>query len=147
MSYRFGKRSMSHLDTCHTKLKVLAVDLIEHIDFSVLEGHRSRQTHEALPIGATQVDYEDSRHSKLPSEAIHMAPWPYPLFEDPDPEIVKKAYWEQVYFAGWVMLTAAKLDIKLRWGGDWNMNNSLQDNKFDDLCHWELVDEDTDESD
>ena len=32
-------------------------------------------------------------------------------------------------------------DIKLRWGGDWNMNFEVDDNKFDDFPHFELIKE------
>jgi hypothetical protein len=31
--------------------------------------------------------------------------------------------------------------LKLRWGGDWDMDTEVKDNKFDDLVHFELVGE------
>ena len=41
-------------------------------------------------------------------------------------------------FAGFVLGIARSMDIKLRWGGDWNMNFEVDDNKFDDFPHFEL---------
>ena len=34
--------------------------------------------------------------------------------------------------------TARGLFIPLRWGGDWDMDHNFKDQKFDDLCHFEL---------
>ena len=42
------------------------------------------------------------------------------------------------YFAGFVKGIALMLGIPIRWGGDWNGNNDLKDNNFDDLPHFEL---------
>jgi peptidoglycan L-alanyl-D-glutamate endopeptidase CwlK len=42
------------------------------------------------------------------------------------------------YFAGFVMGIASQMDLKIRWGGDWNMNTELKDNNFDDLPHFEI---------
>jgi hypothetical protein len=42
------------------------------------------------------------------------------------------------YFAGYVKGIAMMLGIPIRWGGDWNSNNDLKDNNFDDLPHFEL---------
>jgi len=28
--------------------------------------------------------------------------------------------------------------MKIRWGGDWDMDTQTKDNKFDDLVHFEL---------
>jgi peptidoglycan L-alanyl-D-glutamate endopeptidase CwlK len=44
------------------------------------------------------------------------------------------------YFAGFVKGVASQMGIPIRWGGDWNSDNNLKDNKFDDLPHFELKD-------
>ena len=41
-------------------------------------------------------------------------------------------------FAGYVLGVARGMGITLRWGGDWNMNFEVDDNKFDDFPHFEL---------
>jgi len=49
------------------------------------------------------------------------------------------------YFAGWVMMCAKFLREKgdishgLRWGGDWDQDTEVKDNRFQDLVHFELV--------
>ena len=30
------------------------------------------------------------------------------------------------------------MDINLRWGGDWDQDTEVKDNRFDDLGHFEL---------
>jgi hypothetical protein len=41
-------------------------------------------------------------------------------------------------FSGFVLGIARSMGIKLRWGGDWNMNFEVDDNNFDDFPHFEL---------
>ena len=41
--------------------------------------------------------------------------------------------------AGVMFACANELNIKIRWGGDWNMNGDIRDNKFNDMYHFELI--------
>jgi hypothetical protein len=47
------------------------------------------------------------------------------------------------YFGGYVLGVSDQLNkqgsigTRLRWGGDWNTNRKLDDNRFDDLAHFE----------
>ena len=49
------------------------------------------------------------------------------------------------FFAGFVMGVAARLyhegliTHKVRWGGDWDRDTDVKDNRFQDLPHFELV--------
>ena len=74
------------------------------------------------------MKFPDGNHNKKPSKAIDVAP--YPIDWD-DRE-------RMTYFAGYVKGIAMMLGIPIRWGGDWNSNNDLKDNNFDDLPHFEL---------
>ena len=38
---RFSKTSLDWLEGCHTDLRKLMLEVIKHIDVTVLEGHRS----------------------------------------------------------------------------------------------------------
>jgi len=38
------------------------------------------------------------------------------------------------------MGTAQSLGYPLRWGGDWDGDTETNDNRFDDLVHFELAD-------
>jgi len=31
------------------------------------------------------------------------------------------------------------MGVTLRWGGDWDRDTEVQDNSFDDLVHFEIV--------
>ena len=44
-----------------------------------------------------------------------------------------------VYFAGYVMATARRMGIAVRWGGDWDQDFEVADEKFRDFPHFELV--------
>ena len=77
-----------------------------------------------------QAEVEDLNMAINPSKAVDA--YPYPVdFNDLN---------RMRYFAGIVMGIAAVKGIKLRWGGDWNQDTQLSDNKFNDLPHFELVD-------
>ena len=41
--------------------------------------------------------------------------------------------------AGLVLGIAAVFGIKIRWGGDWDSDNDLNDQKFMDLAHFEEI--------
>ena len=43
------------------------------------------------------------------------------------------------YFAGYVLGRAFDMDIPLIWGGDWDGDFEIFDNKFDDLVHFQLA--------
>ena len=43
-----------------------------------------------------------------------------------------------IYFGGFVKGCAYRMNIPLRWGGDWDSDTQLSDNKFDDLVHFEV---------
>jgi len=41
--------------------------------------------------------------------------------------------------AGVMFSCANELEIKIRWGLDWNLNGDIRDNKFNDQYHFELI--------
>lgn len=99
-------------------------------DHSVLCGHRNEHDQNLMyRLGRSKLQWPHGKHNKFLSEAIDVSPYPY----DPDD-------WNRIcYFAGYVMGQAKRMGIKLRWGGDWNMNTVLTDEKFRDLFHFELL--------
>ena len=68
------------------------------------------------------------------SRAVDIAPWnPVP------PHIRWNNEREFVFLAGRMVQAARSIGVKLRWGGDWDMDNDLYDlNKPFDLGHFEL---------
>lgn len=128
---RFGKRSNVNLATCDERLQKIFVEVIKKVDCSVLEGHRSKDRQNKLyEEGKTKVRYPNGRHNASPSNAVDVVPYPV----DWDDR-------ERFHlFAGYVLGVASGMGYTLRWGGDWNMNFEVDDNKFDDFPHFEIVD-------
>ena len=127
--FKFGKRSRERLATCHPDLQKIFNEVIKKIDCSVLEGHRDERTqNKYFSEGKTKVKYPMGRHNTNPSRAVDVTPYP---IDWNDRE-------RQTLFAGYVLGIAESMGIKLRWGGDWNQNFKVKDNRFDDFPHFEL---------
>ena len=126
---RFGKKSKQRLETCDKRLQEVFNEVIKTVDCSVLEGHRSKDRQNALyKEGKTKVTYPKGRHNSSPSRAVDVAPYPIDWGDR-----------ERFHlFAGFVLGIAKSMGINLRWGGDWNSNWQVDDNKFDDFPHFEL---------
>tara|TARA_Y100001951_G_scaffold75476_1_gene62453 strand:- start:11 stop:409 length:399 start_codon:yes stop_codon:yes gene_type:complete len=128
---RFGKKSLKQLETCHANLRKVFVEVVKTVDCSVLEGHRGKDRQDALyKDGKTKVKYPHGRHNEFLSRAADVVPYPI------DWEDRERFH----LFAGFVLGTAKQMGISLRWGGDWNINWFVDDNKFDDFPHFELTD-------
>ena len=126
---RFGKRSKERLSTCHKDLQMVFNEVIRHVDCSVLEGHRGEDRQNSLyEEGKTKVRYPNGRHNASPSNAVDITPYPVD-WEDRE---------RQTLFAGFVLGIARQMGIKLRWGGDWDMDFQVMDNRFDDFPHFEI---------
>tara|TARA_R100000049_G_C1942850_1_gene87291 strand:- start:744 stop:1133 length:390 start_codon:yes stop_codon:yes gene_type:complete len=127
---RFSSRSIGRLKTCDLKLQQLFDTVVKGFDCTILEGHRDGERQNKLfDEGRTKVRYPHGKHNDSPSQAVDVAPYPLD-WNDRD---------RFHYFAGYVMGIAKQMGISLRFGGDWNMDTQVKDNKFDDLVHFELV--------
>ena len=127
---KFGKKSKEELSTCREELQEVFNEVIKTVDCSVLEGNRHQTRQDALyEEGKTKVKYPMGRHNALPSFAVDVCPYPVDWSDR-----------ERFHlFAGFVLGIAKSMDINLRWGGDWNQNWEVDDNKFDDFPHFELI--------
>ena len=126
---KFGRSSRERLATCDERLQNVFNEVIKYVDCSVLEGQRNEERQNKLfEEGKTKVKYPNGRHNHNPSRAVDIAPYP-----------IDWADRERFHlFAGFVLGIARSMGIKLRWGGDWNMNFEVNDSKFDDFPHFEL---------
>lgn len=128
----FSKTSLDRLGTCDNRLQLVLTTVIKHFDCKVIEGHRGKDLQtEFFETGRSQVEFPDSKHNTSPSRAVDVAPWPID-WNDRD---------RFHYFAGVVIATGRSLGVELRWGGDWDRDTEVRDNGFDDLVHFELVDD------
>lgn len=129
---QFSKKSLVRLREAHSKLQEVFLEVINYFDCTVVTGHRSEEEQEHMfDLGRSKVHYPDSKHNHEPALAVDVAPCPV------DWEDIKRFH----YFAGFVMGVAAEKGIKLRWGGDWDRDTEVKDNKFDDLLHFELIED------
>ena len=125
----FGKSSKKRLSTCDDRLQKVFNEVIKHVDCSVLEGHRSKDRQNKLyEEEKTKVKYPNGRHNRQPSSAVDVTPYPVD-WEDRE---------RQTLFAGFVIGVASQMGINLRWGGDWDQDFQVVDNRFDDFPHFEL---------
>ena len=126
---KFGNTSKERLATCDERLQKVFNEVIKYVDCSVLEGHRDeRRQNKLFEEGKTKVKYPTGRHNSNPSRAVDVTPYPVD-WDDRE---------RQTLFAGFVLGIARSMDIKLRWGGDWDMDFQVMDNRFDDFPHFEL---------
>ena len=126
---KFGRKSKENLNTCDSRLQKIFNEVIKHVDCSVLEGHRSKDRQNKLyEEGKTKVKYPDGRHNRQPSSAVDVTPYP----------VDWKDRERQTLFAGFVIGVASQMGINLRWGGDWDQDFQVVDNRFDDFPHFEL---------
>lgn len=106
------------------------MEVIKFHDCSVMCGHRSAAEQlKAFRTNRSKLMWPDSKHNKSPSIAIDVSPFP----------IDWKNYKRFYYFIGIVMGIAHKMGIKIRAGHDWDMDNDLDDQTFNDLVHFELI--------
>lgn len=111
----FGKHSRECLDTCHPDIVRVLERAIQEYDFSVIEGHRTKEKQdEYFKSGASKVRYPGSYHNSLPSLAVDIVPYPID--------------WTDLHrfkeLADIVKKCADKEGVKLDWGYDlwkWDM--------------------------
>lgn len=130
----FGKVSLEQLKTCDPKLQFLFLEVVKVYDCKVVEGYRGKAAQDyAYYHGFSKVKFPDGNHNKRPSTAADV--YPYPIAANMDSlSYVKR----MIHFAGYVQGIAKQMGIPIRWGGDWNENLVLADEKFADLPHFEL---------
>ncbi len=127
---KFGVKSLERLSTCHPDLQLLFSFVVRKFDCSVLCGHRNEEDqNQAFRNNRSKVKWPDGKHNTTPSEAIDVVPYPV------DWENLNRFY----MFGGYVIAKAESLGIKIKWGGDWDMDTLTDDQKFQDLPHFEII--------
>ena len=126
---RFSTKSRSKLHTCDNRLVDLFNEVVKGFDCTIIEGHRGKKAqNEAFNKGNSKVKFPNGKHNQSPSVAVDVAPYPID-WSDRD---------RFHYFSGYVLGIASQMGLKIRWGGDWDMDTKTKDNKFDDLVHFEI---------
>lgn len=131
----YGNTSKRRLYTAHPLLVLLFNTVIEGYDNTILDGHRGQKAQDEAFLAdppRSSKPWPESKHNRFPSLAVDAAPWPL-NWDD------KESFY---HFAGYVKGVADKLGIPIRWGGDWDRDHDLHDQKFNDLIHFELDEHD-----
>lgn len=127
----FGDKSSKQLATCDERIQRILNKVVESWDCVVIEGKRS-EAQQKINVANGASKTLESKHVYpigQPSLAVDVAPYP-----------IKWNDYNRFYaFAGFVIGIATSMDIKLRWGGDWDSDRDFSDQKFNDLPHFELV--------
>ncbi len=127
----FSHVSTERLLSCHPDLVRLFQRVVEDFDCSIIDGHRGEERQDLYyDSGASQLRWPDSKHNTFPSLAVDAAPYP--------------VNWDDVdrfhLFAGFVLGIASEMGVVVVWGGDWNNDTEVRDERFRDLAHFELAD-------
>ena len=125
----FGRLSTQRLSTCDERLQDICNEAIKVYDFSVLCGHRDEIEQKKLfREGKSKLEYPRSKHNKIKSLAVDIAPWPLD-WDD------RQAFYT---LAGVMFTIAHSKGIKLRWGGTWGGLQDKNTSKFYDLGHFQI---------
>ena len=142
---KFGKASKQRLATCHPDLQAVLNEAIKYIDFSVVEGYRTKEDQEKY-VKENKSKTMNSKHllqycpeyGGMYSFAVDVVPYfsttPHTDFEDRE---------EFCLLAGVILGIAAKMYLEgkikneIRWGGKWN-SVRIKNNKFVDMPHFEI---------
>ena len=135
---KFSNVSTERLATCHQDLQTLFHYVIKYYDCTVVCGYRGeKDQNKAYMEGKSQVKYPNSKHNYKVSLAADVAPY--------DNGRIDWDFEQMYHFAGFVQGIAQMLfdygaiKHKLRLGADWDGDNDVQDQRFKDLPHFELI--------
>lgn len=125
----FSEESLTLLATCDERLQRIMNELVRQYNVKIIQGYRSQlEQEQAYKEGKSKKHWPMSKHNQHPSLAVDVAPYPID-WEDR----------ERFFFmAGLVWAIANFMGIKIRYGGDWDMDKDFTDQRFNDLGHFEL---------
>lgn len=131
--YKFSQKSKTNLATCHPLLQLIFNEVINHVDCTVLEGHRGeKEQNEAFNKGFSKVRFPNSKHNTYPSMAADVVPYP----------IDWKDTQRFILFIGIVLGISKMLlngtNYELISGIDWDNDLNIKEHSFLDYPHFEL---------
>jgi peptidoglycan L-alanyl-D-glutamate endopeptidase CwlK len=128
---KFSESDLKKLDQCHPNLQIIALRANEIVPCRIITGFRGEEDQNKMfNTGLSKAKWGQSKHNRLPSLAIDLAPLPI-NWDDT---------YKFCYFAGIVMAIAHDEGVKLIWGGNWDGDGDIiKDQKFNDLVHFEMA--------
>ena len=132
---KFSATSKRRLASCDLRLQYLFNNIIREYDCTIIDGHRPKARQDRLfELGRSRARFPNSKHNSKPSMAVDVVPYIKGTGVSWDSK-------QCAHFAGYVQAVASVLDTKIRWGGDWDGDHNLNDQKFNDMVHFELIEE------
>ena len=130
MTFYFGERSNNCLETIDTRLAEICFIAIDSVDFAVIEGHRGKEKqNQYFEEGKSEFIWPFGKHNKTPALAVDIFPAPYDWDN-------REAF---IRFAAFFIGIGAGLGYKVKWGGDWDRDWNLENNRFNDWPHFEII--------
>jgi len=104
-------------------------EVIKVYDCSILCGFRRKEEQdEAFNNGKSKVQWPNSKHNVLPSNAVDVAPYPVAWFGT-----------NRFFFlAGLIKGIGWMKGYSVVWGADWDDNGDFTDQTFNDYGHFEV---------
>jgi len=110
--FYLGSQSLLSLQTCHWDIQCLVQEAIKRVDFTVICGFRDKKEQNmAFNCGASKLNWPNSRHNSFPSSAFDILPYPFTSWKDIS---------SFLKVIDGVKIAAARLDIKIICGADWD---------------------------
>ncbi len=141
MTYHFGAASLKRMVGVDPGIIKVATRVLDFMDITVQDGGGIRDAElqavlfaegKSKKDGVTklsrhQIEHPDARDGN--GDACDFAPYPI-KWDDP-----RRWY----YMGGLFLALGAEMGIPFRWGGDWDSDGEITDQKFHDLGHIERV--------
>lgn len=145
MSYTLGKKSLENFKTLHPDLQTILAELIRVYDFSIIEGYRTLETQQQyFKDGKSKLDgiNQKSKHQSYPSLAVDIMPYKKGTNAFSGDELDNRRFYMMMGMVKAIsnkLLIAGEITHKVRFGLDWDGDDTFKDQTFHDLPHVELV--------
>ena len=147
--YKFSEKSLSRLKTCHPDIQAILNELIKIYDFSIIEGIRSTQRQQELfNAGKSKLDgiTKKSKHQDLDgsglSHAVDIMPYKKGTNAFSGQEKDDRRFYMMMGMVKAIseqLIKEGKITHRVRFGLDWDGDDTFKDQTFDDLPHFELI--------
>lgn len=143
--YKFSNKSKEKLKTCHPDIQKILEVLITMYDFSIIEGHRPLATQQHYyREGKSKLDgiNKKSKHQSYPSMAVDIMPYKNGTNAFSGIEKDTRRFYNMMGMVKSIAFLLKKeglIEHDVRFGLDWDGDDTFNDQNFDDCPHFELV--------
>ena len=143
--YKFSQRSLNNLNMAEVDLKIILSELIKVYDFSIIESHRSLETQKKYyREGKSTLDgvNRKSKHQSYPSKAVDIMPYKKGTNAFSGNELDNRRFYMMMGMLKVIAIRLkeeGKISHDVRFGLDWDSDETFRDQTFHDLPHVELI--------